>query len=367
MLLLSRLESFTICVFWSILIPQLNWIFLYFLIKASPWYRLLITAFWYSLISWSKHDSVSVGQNLLKLVAKVRNLEVIRETSTQPKHCKPAVFSLHPHGRFPLDVYAYFASDLYLSSVKIASASQGKFFPTIALTMALYGKTLDVTKSELIKELEHNRHVAIFPGGAKEMHECNPFGSEIRLVQHNGFLRLARASGAQVIPCFLFGVNEDYFSPFQKLQRTLYNFSKMSFPLWFPTSIMTEIGTNGLVTGNPIETSRFTTDGALITHYWSELQNLFENHKDKFKGYKYKTIRVISNDSVPTMNIGFDHRSTISAMKSYTETKYDSASGPKSLSPVLLSMLRFASFLNIIFLVATITFVILTGKWWKSR
>ena len=366
MILFDKIATFLVQIFWSIVLPQLTWLFTYFLVILPENYRFPVIALWILLIFWSKHEGFSFGETVLSAIAKAKNLHV-RRKGIPAKKIKSALYGLHPHGRFPLDIYPYFASDVDLHSVKIASASEGKYFPTIACGMSLYGKTLDANKSVLIKELERNSHIAIFPGGAKEMHECNTYGNEIFIVQHNGFLRLARATNSQVIPCFLFGMNESYFSPFQKFQRSLYKNTKVSLPIWFPAALFPQKGEGGMVVGSSIETSVFKSDEELIEHYWQQLQNLFDEYKGYYKGYQTKTLNMVSHDLNVTMKLGFDHRSTISGMKSYTEAKYDPSTGPKSLSPSLLMILRFASFLNIIFITFTLSFsFILKKQWWMS-
>eukprot|EP00814_Leptocylindrus_danicus_P003599 CAMPEP_0116018366 /NCGR_PEP_ID=MMETSP0321-20121206/8605_1 /TAXON_ID=163516 /ORGANISM="Leptocylindrus danicus var. danicus, Strain B650" /LENGTH=486 /DNA_ID=CAMNT_0003488745 /DNA_START=3059 /DNA_END=4519 /DNA_ORIENTATION=- len=229
---------------------------------------------------------------------------------------------------------------------------------------------MDASRTELVKGLVRNKKIGIFPGGAREMHECKAkSGDVIRIVQHDGFLRLARATGAAVVPCFIFGMENSYISPFVGIQKELYSYTKLSFPIWFPSinSMWPRKATSHtMVVGKPINTTKFCDDDALIKKYWSDLEHLFERHKSKYPEYASRKVTMVPHQGEVKMRMGMNYRTTISGLKTYEATKYDAFSGPKSLSPMLLSMLRFASFMNYSFVVGTLGYFLFYRQWWRT-
>lgn len=75
---------------------------------------------------------------------------------------------------------------------------------------------------------------------------------------------------------------------------------------------------------------------------------------------------IVPHQGEVKMRMGMDYRTTISGLKTYQATKYELTSGPKSLSPMLLSMLRFASFMNIIFIIGTFGYFLFYRQWWRT-
>jgi len=351
---------------WTIVVPQLTWlIFVLFFIVPVYW-RFPIFVLYTFIIIGATHGGTDIGRAILKNVARVRGLKTWRETIVQPKKSNAAIYAIHPHGRYPLDIYPLMASDIDLEHVKIASASQGKYFPTLGLVMALYGNTLGVSRTELGNALSRKDHIAIFPGGAKEMHECSD-PNKIRLVQHHGFLHLAYELDAIVVPCFVFGFNESYMSILHTCQKILYRFTKLNFPIWFPR-LQTINGCRNrvlMVVGTPINPKQFKTNQALIDYYWKEVGNLFERHKHRYPDYTDKELIIVPDKNHVKMQIG-THRTTISGLRSYKENRYDLENEQKSLSPALLSMLRYSTFLNIVFMFGSLCHFAWKGTWYQS-
>jgi len=180
------------------------------------------------------------GRRILIAVARAKGLKVVRSSPVLPSTASPAIYGFHPHGRCPLDIHAYLASSQDTASLLMAGSTIGRYLPSIEVPMALYANNIDATKSELLKELQQNRHIGLFPGGASEMHECFPGSDTITIVKHEGFLRLARVANAEVVPCFIFGMNDSFDSPLKTLQSKIYNYTKCCFPVWFPTLFKTK-------------------------------------------------------------------------------------------------------------------------------
>mmetsp|Transcript_8370 Transcript_8370/g.12205 ORF Transcript_8370/g.12205 Transcript_8370/m.12205 type:complete len:82 (+) Transcript_8370:333-578(+) len=60
--------------------------------------------------------------------------------------------------------------------ILMAGSSIGRYLPSIALPVCLYSTTtIDAKKSDMTRALQKNKQIGIFPGGAREMHECNPW------------------------------------------------------------------------------------------------------------------------------------------------------------------------------------------------
>lgn len=182
-------------------------------------------------------------------------------------------------------------------------------------------------------------------------------------------------------------MHDSFDSPFRTIQKGLYQYTKQSIPIWFPRR-RTRTGTNRrqdenevktptvasvhqnpngtLILGQPIRTSEFKSDDKLIETYWAAVEKLFEDHKVDLshagKSLSFLPYKPAKMDVGTTVG----RRMTIGGLISLSGSKFVSSS-PLSLSPALLSMLRFATLMNVVVLGMTFIVFAYTGSWWRSR
>jgi hypothetical protein len=352
---------------WQNLLPQLTWLYLYVLLTVPACYRLAtLVSLWLIPLQFT-YKRNSFGRWILTAIAKIKGLKVQRSLPDLPLPSTPAVYAFHPHGRCPFDIYAYLSSSEDTSSIVMTGSSIGRFIPSVVLPMALYSNNIDATKADMMKALQRGKQIGLFPGGAREMHECYPGSDKIAIVQHNGFLRLARTTNADVVPCFLFGMNDSYDTPFKRLQKFIYLYTKVSIPFWFPSLLRktTFSDTNTLVLGKTISPAKFPSDEEFIDFYWDELEKLFEANKEKYPTYKKRRICFSQSDTTSKVQVGLTvgARSTISGFRKSTFNKFSTKQG--QLQPRLVSILKFAVMLNVIVVMSSISVYLMFGKWWR--
>jgi len=351
---------------WHYLLPQLTWLYLYILLTVPPCYRLAtFVCLWVIPLRFTYSSNV-FGRWVLKAIASIKGLNVYSASADLPPSSAAAIFAFHPHGRCPIDIYAYLTSSEETSTITMTGSSIGRYIPSVALPMALYSNNIDATKVDMTKALQRKKQIGLFPGGAREMHECYPGSENITIVQHNGFLRLARVTNADVVPCFLFGMNDSHDTVFKKLQSIIYLHTKVSLPLWVPSFFRKQVlPNNTLVLGRKISPAKFASDEEFINFYWEELEELFESNKEKYPAYKRRRLCFCQSDTTSKVQVGLTvgARSTISGFRKSTFNKFSTKHG--HLQPRLVSILKFAVILNVLVILSSIFVYLMYGKWWR--
>lgn len=209
----------------------------------------------------------------------------------------PILYQFPLQSQFPIDIFLLLASDPHYDNLSMAQSSLGKFIPTISFPTFLFGNVIDATRRSMESAMvRKNRDIGLFPGGAREMVECQPNSNNrssktITLVKHGGFLKIARALGVFVTPTFIFNFSDAYFSPFSKLERWMYEKFKFTLPLFFSTEI-TSVSRRpaAMHVGAKIDTSLYTSDRALLNDYYMAVKEIFEKHKGEYPGYEEREI-----------------------------------------------------------------------------
>ncbi|GMI28856.1 hypothetical protein TeGR_g3547, partial [Tetraparma gracilis] len=176
-----------------------------------------------------------------------------------------------------------------LPNLKVAQSSLGKWVPTVGWTTFLAGNVVDVTRASIERELDRSNDIALFPGGAREMIECEPESASIRLVKHSGFLRLARARGTRVVPTFWFGMNDSHVSWIPTWDAWMYKRTGASIPFWVPAADRGIVG----VFGHDIDTSEFASDADLARYYFEAVEDLFNHYKKEVGGEHYAGRKIV--------------------------------------------------------------------------
>jgi len=243
----------------------------------------------------------SIGQSLLRSVATAKRLRVQDSEEEDGSSAfvrlrkrDPCIVALHPHGRYPMNLFPWLASrsDLF-GNLVVAQSSLGKYVPTVGL-VTMVCSVVDVTRAAIMTALEKRKHVALFPGGAREMVLCQPFSKTIPLVKHEGFLRLAyNAEGRrpEVVPCFLFGMHDAYQNPLARLDASLFNRTGINLPLWLPTRAAASTGDKVMVFGSAVDPYSYSSEEAFTAAYWASLEKAFESNKSRFPLYVSRSIQ----------------------------------------------------------------------------
>ena len=139
-------------------------------------------------------------------------------------------------------------------------------------------------KAALAGKLRRGESIVLLPGGAAEALLAKP--KTMRLIRRTGFLRLAKETGAWLVPCIGFGENDAFATISLRpgsfgavLQNRLYKILSFSTPvLASPMCVATPMT---VVVGAPLDPS---APGCLADHYWKAVSDLYYEHRDRY-GY----------------------------------------------------------------------------------
>ncbi|GMH56442.1 hypothetical protein TrRE_jg952 [Triparma retinervis] len=356
-------------------VPHLTWFLMFALIK-SP---LSMRPLWFAIYFFPALAPRSFSSALHKLlrspkiwntIAKDKNIQILvpppleqsRDAVSMADHI-PRVYGLHPHNKYPMNIFpGILSSTDKLPNLKVAQSSLGKWVPTVGWTTWFAGNVVDVTKKAIERELLKHNDIALFPGGAREMIVCEPDSDNICMVKHAGFLRLARANGAIVVPTFWFGMNDSHVSIFGKFDSTMYKKTGASIPLWLPNlRYSADSGVIGVV-GPDIDTHEFTSDLDLEMFYFDILEELFEKYKVSVGGKRYanRTLKWVEHKPKSKAQERKPPTTKESAGEVTKQLKADKAKKVKALSS------KIAGMVGPIFISLVLgTYLVTRGTWWS--
>ena len=235
-----------------------------------------------------------------KLVRNLIDIRLVRVSPMlDPKHSY--IFSYHPHGIIGLGVNAALATDAcnfpsVFPGIKRSTCTlNASFLVPFAREWFLANGFISANKKTIVGNLKRGQSIVIVPGGASEATHTKPGTFRLVLSQRKGFLRVARETGAYVVPCLGFGENEQ-FNTFASsvesrsvLQTKLIKFFTFSLPL-----CMNIFPLKGnpitVVTGKPIKVDcRYSGRGddtesieKFHSLYCKSIKELFDLHKRKY-------------------------------------------------------------------------------------
>ena len=142
----------------------------------------------YNLVGWKEWDRLPHAMNA----------RLIRETELDPE--RTYLFAIGPHAIVSLFrtmcLGSTFAQLFPGIKGRFAGATPMFWIP-ILRELALAAGAIDASKPSLQKALRGGESVFLIPGGTRELFEHDS-GSEIRLVERTGFVRLAQEQGADL-------------------------------------------------------------------------------------------------------------------------------------------------------------------------
>ena len=174
-------------------------------------------------------------------------------------------------------------------------AASPLFCIPFARDLTLWMGAVDASRSSASKVLEKDISVCVYPGGSKEIFKTNPASTVTRLVlkERKGFIKLAIAHGADLVPVFVFGEKYLYsmWRPPRRIWQTLLKTYKVpliffwgQFGTWVPYR-----KSLGVVYGKsiPVQQEDKPSEESverLHKEYVAAIVTLFEEYKEQF-GY----------------------------------------------------------------------------------
>lgn len=287
-------------------LPHLTWIILALLFLCPPYLRAIPLLMYVLPTTFTFIPPLKKClSESLQIVAQEQQMTVIDPREANPQ--TPSIYGFHPHNKYPANIFPLLmSSNFFKEHIVVAQSSLGKFIPSVSYIAYAFGCICDVTKKEISSILrKQTKSVGLFPGGHREMVLLRPDTLKIPVIQHSGFLKLAKTNGTTVTPTFIFGFTDSYDTLLQKLDTWLYERMSFSLPTFIPTKRVNE--PTVMVVGEPIDLTSFNEheiDGMSSTYY-NALNDLFEKHKGKFEGYKGRSLKFL----LPP-NSGLDKRIT---------------------------------------------------------
>ena len=186
------------------------------------------------------------------------------------------IFCYHPHGIIFWGVIAGFASwhwkevrlqsrTLQSCDVRLGTISFNNLVPVFREVNKNIG-SFTVSWNSCLRALERGLNILIIPGGARESMDAFPGTMNVRIRSRRGFVRLALARGASLVPVLSFGESDMYnllkMKPgslafrVQRVYQSLFGFTVPLFwgkTLWGMPTIMPLRRPIRVVIGKPIQ------------------------------------------------------------------------------------------------------------------
>jgi 1-acyl-sn-glycerol-3-phosphate acyltransferase len=217
---------------------------------------------------------------------------------------KQYIFTVHPHGNlaFARAAIAFRRQDRWNNvfpgiDTRTLVADVAHKVPFIR-ELFLWSGTVSASRTVAEYNLTHGMSLIIYPGGEREQIRTHQ-GVErivVRGHKHTGFLRLAMKFGTPVVPMYMFGVSDLWYSTsiFYKAQSYIVSRFRVAITLF--------TGRNGIpllprpvrivaVAGHPIQVPHITDRAEqqkampqLLDKYIKGMQHIFDANKDRL-GY----------------------------------------------------------------------------------
>eukprot|EP00808_Paulinella_micropora_P000510 g70968.t1 len=146
------------------------------------------------------------GTFVCNCIMKYFSFRVAYEETLSPKQHR-YILVAPPHGVFPIgNLLTMQGSSLIIPDFHLCglAASMVFFTPLFRHFMAAVG-CIDASRDVALKALQSGKSIGISSGGVAEIFENTDDVETVVLRERQGFIRLACLTGAQVVPCYLFG------------------------------------------------------------------------------------------------------------------------------------------------------------------
>lgn len=245
-----------------------------------------------------------------KLWAKIGQLFPVRFSVQSPdafSSKQSYVFCVHPHGILSFGALCTFIPehfgmrkelpevDCRICTLKLAFRIP--FLRELILRLGF----VEVSKESLRNIASHSKHHArarsamIVVGGAEESLFAYPGSTDLVLQKRKGFVKQALENGMELVPVYLFGETELYYSVqhplLLKLQRKIQKILSFSTPIIFGKylTLIPDFHPLHVVVGEPVKVPSMSDDrsfqdqvNAYHECYVAALKKLFEDNVDKY-------------------------------------------------------------------------------------
>jgi len=218
---------------------------------------------------------------------------------------KQVIVGIHPHG-VAADFRVLFDGLIPESITCINSwrfiAASVVFRVPVLREIALWTHCIDASKDTVERNIQSGHSIMMTPGGEVEQ-LLTQYGKEkVYIKNRQGFVRLAVKYGLPIVPCYVFGCSDLFYTSSFMLSFRMWLTKKfrIAIPLaWGRYGCVPGKGSLKMVFGNPIAVEAMTYDdrkydtyvNEIHSKYVSELQRVFCAYKTKF-GYGDRALEI---------------------------------------------------------------------------
>ncbi|GAM27342.1 hypothetical protein SAMD00019534_105170 [Acytostelium subglobosum LB1] len=306
-----RLET-TAVVFYLMIVPMCMLFAFYALVIPLFWGLTIPYLFWMLFID----DRWEHGGRRLGLVRNHRVWNYFRDyfpisliASTKLDPNKNYIFGSHPHGIISMGVFCNFATNacgvdqkfpgVTIHPLTLASNFKFPFLRDILMSFGI--SSVSRAGCDNILQSGPGQSVLIVVGGAEESLDAHPGNNELLLKKRKGFIKLAFAHGASLVPVYAFGENDIFDqvdnpkgSWIRSLQTKVMQITGIAPALFngrgifnYDFGLLPHRHRIVSVVGEPIDVPKINNPSKeLVDHYqqlyMDALSNLFHKYKDEY-------------------------------------------------------------------------------------
>lgn len=316
--------------------PLLYGAFIFGLLRGPFWLRALLAAYGVHIYLDRRPHLPATGAGahpvrswtVLKLYREYFPCSLRKSCRLDPQ--RKYVFGYHPHGILSLGCLGNVASDVFgtvFPGINVHPLTlKSNFVVPFSRELALGLGFRDSGRRTCDAILQHGgpgAAICLVVGGAAEAIETDPGGIDLTLAHRKGFVRVALANGADLVPCITFGENETFEVVTSAPGSLMHDISAgmkaafgFSIPIFYGHSTFLPPAlrwlTFGLlplprkittVVGEPVKVKQFKGDlrsgkGAELVNkvhrkYLKALRKLYDGHKEVHFLSRQRTIRFL--------------------------------------------------------------------------
>lgn len=251
-------------------------------------------------------QTLFIDTGLVKLMKDYHGFRLIEEVAPEelPRD-KGLLYACFPHGVFPFGV-ALMWCEMLRQGRLLGGLGASVLFRIPLLRHGLAAIDISpATNRNLAQRLQTaGSRTFLVPGGIAEMFLNDPDREVVNLADRKGFCKHALASGAPLLPVYIFGQTQLFYTLTGRVQEMLRQLSRR-----LRVSLIPFVGRSWLspfvplqepltcVVGRPINVGAAPIDAptaaqvdALHAQFCAELRRLFEQHKHRHPGYAEKRL-----------------------------------------------------------------------------
>ena len=251
-------------------------------------------------------QTLFIDSGLVKLMKDYHDFQLIEEVApSELPQDRGLLYACFPHGVFPFGVVLMWCEMLRQGRL-LGGLGASVLFRIPLLRHGLAAIDISpATNRNLARRLQTaGSRTFLVPGGIAEMFLNDPDREVVNLAERKGFCKHALASGAPLLPVYIFGQTQLFYTLTGRVQELLRRLSRR-----LRVSLIPFVGRSWLspfvplqepltcVVGRPINLGAAPIDAptaaqvdALHAQFCAELRRLFEAHKHRHPGYAEKRL-----------------------------------------------------------------------------